>query len=108
MNGSAAWASSSVSSAVIFTRSDGRVRPGWCFLLSVVVIIAVNYAAAYITSAFHFQRLDGFEALYRPLLALLEAGGFVVMAQVFDNADDARAEVGFPRMDLGSFVGGAM
>ena len=70
----------------LFCSEDGRLRPGWRFVIAAVFFVFAEYACAYVVLSFGggAKGVYLFEALYRPLLLIFLLAGFSVMVRVFD------------------------
>src|SRR4051794_24365714 len=69
----------------LFVAPDGRLRSPWRFIISVLLVLVANFlagTAAYMLSAGHARLVD---VIFRPLLTLLELGGFFVLTEAFDR-----------------------
>jgi len=68
-----------------FIASDGRLRSGWRFAISVVLVILANYlagASAYMLAGGHTRIM---EVIFRPLLTILELFAFFILTGVLDR-----------------------
>ncbi len=71
-----------------FLLDDGRLRSGWRFLLSVVMVVAANFIAGNLSVLFAGNHYRIQEVIYRPLLMALEIVSFLFLAKVFDQSDE--------------------
>lgn len=76
----------------VFFADDGRLRSGWRFALAVIVVMVANFVAGTVAVGIAGRHQRVLEAVYRPLLVLLEFIGFFVLTELFD-----RPSVGFWR-----------
>ncbi len=81
--------------------NQGRVRPGWRFLLGVVVAVIANYIAIGVAGPLAHGKTRLLEALYRPLTLLLLLGGYALL---LISADQVHERL-FSAMGLGNFPG---
>src|SRR5438874_2414469 len=79
----------------LFIAREGRLRAGWRFALSIVVLMAANFLSAAPAAIAHLRGLT-FEAVYRPLLLIFLLAGFYLLLVTLDRA--ARP---LPSMGLG-------
>ena len=61
----------------MFTTSTGRLHPVWAFVVSALLSVLAFLAAGYAAGAIAGDRVLLFEAIFRPLLALLLIALFV-------------------------------
>ncbi|HWR13808.1 MAG TPA: type II CAAX endopeptidase family protein [Terriglobales bacterium] len=67
-------------------RDDGRLRSGWRFAISVVLVIACNFLAGTIALGIvGGERSRLLEAIFRPILMVLELAGFFFLTSTFDR-----------------------
>jgi CAAX protease family protein len=78
-----------------------RVRPGWRFLLGVVVAVVANFIAIGVAGPLSHGQTRLLEALYRPLTMLLLLGGYALLLM---SADQVHERL-FSAMGLGKFPG---
>lgn len=81
--------------------NQGRLRPGWRFLLGVVVAVVANFIAIGVAGPLSHGQARLLEALYRPLTMLLLLGGFALLLM---SADQVYERLLFS-MGLGKFPG---
>jgi hypothetical protein len=77
----------------VFIGADGRLRPGWRFLIAVIVVVAAYYASALIAASFA-HNLATFESINRPLAALILFAVFLFFSRVLDEATDPATYLG--------------
>jgi membrane protease YdiL (CAAX protease family) len=81
----------------MFTSPDGRLLPIWAFVLSALLSVVAFLAAGYAASAIAGDRILRFEAIFRPLLAVLLLGIFSWLLIVGDHVEEHRiAAQGLP------------
>ena len=81
--------------------NQGRVRPGWRFLLGVVVAVIANFIAIGVAGPLSHGAARLLEALYRPLTLILLLGGYLLLLM---SADQVHERL-FYAMGLGKFSG---
>ena len=81
--------------------NQGRVHPGWRFLLGAVVAVIANFIAIGVAGPLAHGQSRLLEALYRPLTMLLLLGGYALLLM---SADQAHERL-FRAMGLGRFPG---
>jgi membrane protease YdiL (CAAX protease family) len=81
--------------------NQARVRPGWRFLLGVVVAVIANFIAIGAAEPLSHGQARLLEALYRPLTMLLLIGGYLLLLM---SADRVYEQL-FRAMGLGRFPG---
>jgi membrane protease YdiL (CAAX protease family) len=81
--------------------NEGRVHPGWRFLLGVVVAVIANFIAIGVAGPLAHGQARLLEALYRPLTLLLLLGGYALLLM---SADQVHERLLFA-MGLGKFPG---
>jgi membrane protease YdiL (CAAX protease family) len=81
--------------------NQARVRPGWRFLLGVVVAVIANFIAIGVAGPLSHGQARLLEALYRPLTMLLLLGGYALLLM---SADQVHERL-FSAMGLGKFPG---
>ena len=81
--------------------NQGRVRPGWRFLLGAVVAVIANFIAIGVAGPLAHGKTRLLEALYRPLTLLLLLGGYALLLM---SADQVHERL-FSAMGLGKFPG---
>jgi membrane protease YdiL (CAAX protease family) len=81
----------------MFTSADGRLLPIWAFVLSALLSVVAFLAAGYAASAIAGDRILRFEAIFRPLLAVLLLGIFSWLLTVGNHVEEHRiAAQGLP------------
>jgi hypothetical protein len=82
----------------MFTTSTGRLHPVWAFVVSALFSVLAFLVAGYAAGAIAGDRVLLFEAIFRPLLALLLIALFAWMLTAADHIEDHRvAALGLPR-----------
>ncbi|HEX9119730.1 MAG TPA: type II CAAX endopeptidase family protein [Terriglobales bacterium] len=81
--------------------NQGRVRPGWRFLLGAVVAVIANFIAIGVAGPLSHGQTRLLEALYRPLTMVLLLGGYALLLM---SADQVHERL-FSAMGLGKFPG---
>ncbi len=81
--------------------NQGRLRPGWRFLLGGVVAVAANFIAIGVAGPLSHGNARLLEALYRPLTLVLLLGGYALLLMSADQV----FERWFAAMGLGKFPG---
>ena len=81
--------------------NQGRVRPGWRFLLGAVVAVIANFIAIGVAGPLSHSQTRLLEALYRPLTMVLLLGGYALLLM---SADQVHERL-FSAMGLGKFPG---
>jgi membrane protease YdiL (CAAX protease family) len=81
----------------MFTDSQGRLRPAWAFVLSVLLSSAAFVATGYLAAAIAGEHILRFEAIFRPLLASVLLAGFSWLLTVANHVESHRiAAQGLP------------
>src|SRR5664279_4689181 len=81
----------------MFTYSDGRLQPLWAFVLSAALSVVAFLVAGYAASAIAGDRMLRFEAIFRPLLAVLLLAIFSWLLTVGNHVEEHRiAAQGLP------------
>jgi uncharacterized protein len=81
-----------------FLFEDGRLRVGWRFASSVVVIVVAYFAAGIMAATFAGKHSRVEDLIFSSLLFLLILGGFVGIARIFDQPEGGVAVyLGLPR-----------
>ncbi len=80
---------------------QARVRPGWRFLLGVVVAVIANFIAIGVAGPLAHGKTRLLESLYRPLTLLLLLAGYALLLL---SADQVHERL-FSAMGLGKFPG---
>ena len=70
-----------------FLLEDGRLRVGWRFACSVIVVVIAYYIAGTLAATFAGTHTHLEDFLYSSLLMLLLLGGFVGMGRIFDQPE---------------------
>jgi membrane protease YdiL (CAAX protease family) len=82
--------------AVAVLRSpDGRIRPGWRFLLAAIVFVVCEYAVAWLLRPTAMISVPSLVAV--ALLVAILVGIFAVLSRTLDHATNPLAYMGFPR-----------
>lgn len=81
--------------------NQGRLRPGWRFLLGAMVAVIANFIAIGVAGPLSHGQPRLLEALYRPLTMLLLLGGFALLLMSADQVDERLLF----SMGLGKFPG---
>ena len=82
----------------VFLLEDGRLRVGWRFALSVVVVVVAYYAAGTMAATFAGRHSHLEEFVYTLILMILLLGGFAGMTRIFDQPESGvAAYLGLPR-----------
>jgi membrane protease YdiL (CAAX protease family) len=82
----------------MFTTSTGRLHPVWAFVVSALFSVLAFLVAGYVAGAIAGDHVLLFEAIFRPLLALLLIALFVWMLTAADHLENHRiAAMGLPR-----------
>jgi membrane protease YdiL (CAAX protease family) len=82
---------------IMFTDGAGRIQPIWAFVLSALLSIAAFLVAGYSAAAVAGDHVLRFEAIFRPLLALLLLTIFSWLLTVGNHVEDHRiAAQGLP------------
>lgn len=68
-----------------FLLDDGRLRSGWRFGISAVVVVIANFVAMIVAYGFAGNHARLLEVIYRPLLVILELGAFYLLTKLFDQ-----------------------
>lgn len=68
-----------------FLLDDGRLRSGWRFAIAAVLVILINVVAGVIAYAVAGKHVQLMEVIYRPLLVVLQLGGFYLLTRLFDQ-----------------------
>ena len=71
----------------VFLLDDGRLRSGWRFAISAVLVVMANYVAIAIAYGIAGSHRHILEAIYRPLLMVLELASFLVLTELFDRPE---------------------
>jgi membrane protease YdiL (CAAX protease family) len=69
----------------LFSSDDGRLRSGWRFALSVVLVLAANFIAIFFAVTLAGRHRQLFDVIYRPVLVLLQISGFILLTNLFDR-----------------------
>jgi len=81
----------------IFIDSDGRLRPAWAFVLSAMLSCGAFVAVGYFAAALAGDHVLRFEAIFRPLLAMVLLGIFSWLLTVANHVEVHRvAAQGLP------------
>ena len=81
----------------MFTYSDGRLQPLWAFVLSAVFSVVAFFAAGYTAAAITGDHVLRFEAIFRPMLAVLLLAIFSWLLTVGNHVEEHRiAAQGLP------------
>jgi len=81
----------------MFTDSEGRLRPAWAFVLSATLSCAAFVATGYLAAALAGDHILRFEAIFRPLLALVLLAGYSWLLTVANHIESQRiAAQGLP------------
>ena len=81
----------------MFTYSDGRLQPLWAFVLSAVFSVVAFFAAGYTAAAIMGDHVLRFEAIFRPMLAVLLLAIFSWLLTVGNHVEEHRiAAQGLP------------
>jgi membrane protease YdiL (CAAX protease family) len=81
----------------MFTYSDGRLQPLWAFVLSTALSVVAFLVAGYAASAIADDHMLRFEAIFRPLLAVLLLAIFSWLLTVGNHVEEHRlAAQGLP------------
>lgn len=67
---------------------DGRLRPGWRFLLGALVAFLANFLAIGIAESVAHGRIRLLEAVYRPTTLLLAVAGFALLLIAADQGSE--------------------
>lgn len=79
----------------VFYREDGRLRSGWRFLISVIVVFLANASASVVANVTSSRRAS--EAIYRITLMLFLLLGFSVLLRTLDRVEEhPLAAMGLP------------
>ncbi len=79
----------------VFYREDGRLRSGWRFLISIVVVFLANVSASVVANVTSSRRAS--EAIYRITLMLFLLLGFSVLLRTLDRVEEhPLAAMGLP------------
>jgi membrane protease YdiL (CAAX protease family) len=82
----------------MFTTSTGRLHPVWAFVVSALFSVLAFLVAGFAAGAIAGDRVLLFEAIFRPLLALLLIAVFAWLLTAADHIEDHRvAALGLPR-----------
>jgi len=82
----------------VFLLDDGRLRVGWRFLFSVLVVVLVDFTAGSLAATFVQNHPRVQALLYMLLLACFLLGCFIFMARVLDQPEGSViAYLGLPR-----------
>ena len=82
----------------MFTTSTGRLHPVWAFVVSALFSVLAFLVAGYAAGAIAGDRVLLFEAIFRPLLALLLLALFAWLLTAADHIEDHRVDaLGLPR-----------
>lgn len=82
----------------MFTTNTGRLHPVWAFVVSALFSVLAFLVADYAAGAIAGDRVLLFEAIFRPLLALLLIAVFAWLLTAADHIEDHRvAALGLPR-----------
>ena len=82
----------------MFTDSEGRLQPAWAFLLSAALACAAFVVTGYLAAALAGDHVLRFEAIFRPLLAVVLLAGFSWLLTVANHVESHRiAAQGLPR-----------
>src|SRR4051812_2259775 len=99
----------------VFLRDDGRLRSGWRFLLSVLLVIVANFLAGNLSVLVAGRHYRIQEVIFRPLLMVLELVAFLFLTKLFDQPEGSSWEyIGLRRRDwlrdslVGALLGFAM
>lgn len=69
----------------VFFEEDGRLRSGWRFVLSVIVVLLANFVAGTVAFGIAGRHQRVLETVFRPLLMLLEFAGFFLLTELIDR-----------------------
>lgn len=82
----------------LYLSDDGRLRRGWRFVVSVLLVVAANYVAGNVSAlvAGYHYRLQ--EVIYRPLLMVLVLAIYFLLTKFVDQPEGSPwAYMGLPR-----------
>jgi len=81
----------------MFTDSEGRLKPAWAFLLSVLLVCAALLACGYLATALGGNHVLRFEVIFRTALAVLLLAAFSWLLTVGNHVESHRlAAQGLP------------
>src|SRR5271166_766051 len=82
---------------IMFIDSNGRLRPAWAFVLSAMLSCGAFVAVGYLAAALAGDHVLRFEAIFRPLLAIVLLGIFSWLLTVANHVEEHRvAAQGLP------------
>lgn len=103
------------SKATFFTAADGRLRPSWRVFISIFLFLVAAYGAAIIASALQRHSDNGFNAIYRPLMAAMLVALYALMWRGIDLRERFFESVGLglsrpwlKELATGTLVGGLL
>jgi membrane protease YdiL (CAAX protease family) len=67
---------------------QGRLRPGWCFLLGIIVALIANYIAIGVAGPLSHRSTKLLELIYRPLTTVLLLAGYALLLMSADRVHE--------------------